>query len=170
MKLNKRQKTDLHAAIKAGLAAGIISGLVKLGWENILPPRTAQRDATNPPQKLLQQFGVPEKVTHATYTYSGHKLPWVNYLMHFGFSTSFAIIYEVLTQNRRYLRFTSGTIFGLAIWVAFHIGIMPMMKTVPSASDQPTEEHISEALGHIAWMWTNDIVGRELYRRLTAKK
>jgi len=47
---------------------------------------------------------------------------------------------------------------------------MPMMKTVPSAKDQPTEEHISEALGHIAWMWTNDIVGRELYRRLTAEK
>lgn len=170
MRLNKRQKTDLKAAVIAGTAAGIFSGLVKLGWENILPPRTAERDSTNPPQKLLQQFGIPEKITHATYTYSGHKMPWVSYLMHFGFSTSFAIIYEVLSQNRRYLRVGSGAIFGLTIWVAFHIGIMPMMKTVPSPSDQPTEEHISEALGHIAWMWTNDIVGREIYRRLTEHK
>ncbi|KRL65823.1 DUF1440 domain-containing protein [Companilactobacillus versmoldensis] len=170
MKLNKRQKTDLKAAITAGTTAGIFSGLVKLGWENILPPRTAQRDATNPPQQLLQQAGVPSSVTHATYTYSGHQMPWVSYLMHFGFSISFAIIYEVLSQNRRYLRVGSGAIFGLAVWVAFHIGIMPMMKTTPSASEQPTEEHISEALGHIAWMWTNDLVGREIYRRLTAKK
>ena len=70
-------------------------------------------------------------------------------------------------EYKPFIRKGSGAIFGLAIWVAFHIGIMPMMKTVPSPKDQPTEEHLSEALGHIAWMWTNDIVGRELYRRLT---
>ena len=33
-----------------GAVAGLVSGLVKLGWENILPPRTPERDATNPPQ------------------------------------------------------------------------------------------------------------------------
>jgi putative membrane protein len=41
------------------------------------------------------------------------------------------------------------------------------MKTVPQAQDQPTEEHISEALGHIVWMLTNDVIGDELYHRLT---
>lgn len=170
MKLSHEQKKNLKAAIIAGTSAGVISGLVKLGWENILPPRDAKRNSTNPPQKLLQQFGMPEKWTHATYTYSGEKLPWVSYLMHFGFSTSFAIIYEVLAQYKPYIRAGSGSIFGLAIWVAFHIGIMPIMKTVPSPKDQPTEEHLSEALGHIAWMWTNDIVGAEIYRRLTEQK
>lgn len=164
------KKVDLKAAIIAGTAAGITSGLVKLGWENILPPRTKNRNQTNPPQKLLQQLGVPEKITHSTYTYSGEKLPWVSYLVHFGFSTSFAIIYEVLAEYEDKLRFSQGTIFGLAIWIAFHLGIMPMMGTVPSAKDQPDEEHLSEALGHIAWMWTNDIVGKELYHRLIKNK
>lgn len=164
------KKIDLKSALIAGTAAGIVSGFVKLGWENVLPPRTAARNKTNPPQKLLQQIGVPKKLTHATYTYSGEKLPWVSYLMHFGFSTSFAIIYEVLAEYESKLRYSHGSIFGLAVWVAFHLGIMPMMKTVPSVKDQPTEEHLSEALGHIAWMWTNDVVGEELYRRLTAKK
>jgi Predicted periplasmic/secreted protein len=169
MNLSNEQKSDLKKAIIAGTCAGVISGLVKLGWENILPPRTKERDATNPPQKLMQQMGIPESWTHATYTYSGQKLPWVSYLVHFGFSTSFAIIYEVLAQYKPFIRMGHGTIFGLAIWVAFHLGIMPMMKTVPSAKDQPSEEHISEALGHIAWMWTNDVVGEELLRRLTSK-
>jgi len=170
MKLSKDQKSNLKSAIIAGTIAGVASGFVKLGWENVLPPRTAERDETNPPQTLLQQFGIPSKWTHATYTYSGHKLPWVSYLVHFGFSTSFAIIYEVLAEYKPFIRKGAGGIFGLAIWAAFHLGIMPMMKTVPSAKDQPTEEHISEALGHIAWMWTNDVVGQELYRRLTSKK
>jgi len=170
MKLSKDQKVDLKAAIIAGTAAGIFSGFVKLGWENVLPPRTPERDAVNPPQTLMEQFGIPKKITRGTYTYSHQQMPWASFLMHFGFSTSFAIIYEVLAQYKPFIRKGSGAIFGLAIWVAFHIGIMPMMKTVPSPEDQPTEEHISEALGHIAWMWTNDIVGRELYRRLTANK
>ena len=170
MKLTKNQKVDLKAAVIAGTAAGIFSGFVKLGWENVLPPRTPERDAVNPPQTLMEQAGIPKSITRGTYTYSDHQMPWASFLMHFGFSTSFAIIYEVLAQYKPFIRKGSGAIFGLAIWVAFHIGIMPMMKTVPSAKDQPTEEHISEALGHIAWMWTNDIVGRELYRRLTTQK
>ncbi len=84
-----------QAAVIAGGVAGIVSGLVKLGWENVLPPRTPARDKTNPPQRLLEQFGVPSRLTHATYTYSEQQLPWVSYLIHFGFSTSFAVFYTV---------------------------------------------------------------------------
>ncbi|MDO1605835.1 DUF1440 domain-containing protein [Lactobacillus sp. YT155] len=164
------KKINLKAAIIAGTAAGVVSGLVKLGWENILPPRTPERNKTNPPQKMLEQFGVPEKVTHATYTYSGEKLPYVSYIIHFGFSISFGIIYEVLAEYKSFIKVGQGTIFGLAVWITYHLFVMPAMKTVPSAKDQPMEEHISEALGHMAWMWTNDIVGQELYRRLTTKK
>lgn len=84
-----------RAAVIAGVTGGVISGLVKLGWENILPPRTPQRDQTNPPQQLLQQIGIPASVTHATYSYSGHDLPGVSYVMHFGFSTTFAVAYSL---------------------------------------------------------------------------
>ena len=38
----------------AGIIAGLLSGVVKLGWEVMFPPRTPSRDATNPPQQLLQ--------------------------------------------------------------------------------------------------------------------
>ena len=45
-----------------GIIAGMISGMVKIGWEKILPPRTLARDATNPPQHMLQQLGASGKV------------------------------------------------------------------------------------------------------------
>ena len=93
-------KLDLKKTIIAGTAAGVISGLVKLGWENILPPRTAERDKVNPPQTLLQQLGIPAKLTQATYQYSGQKLPWVSYLVHFGFSISFATAYAALLEKK----------------------------------------------------------------------
>ena len=78
-----------------GAVAGLVSGLVKLGWENILPPRTPERDATNPPQTFLQQHGLTPAETHATYTYSGHQVPWVSLLVHFGFSSSLGALYAV---------------------------------------------------------------------------
>ncbi|WP_304055427.1 DUF1440 domain-containing protein [Levilactobacillus namurensis] len=169
MSFLSKRSLHLPAAILAGTAAGVVSGLVKLGWENVLPPRTEERDATNPPQTLLQQFGVPAKVTHATYHYSGHELPWVSYVIHFGFSTTFAVLYQILGEKIPAIKKDAGTWFGLAIWVAFHLGIMPAMGTVPSAKDQPEEEHVSEALGHVIWMVTNDLVGDEVYRRLVAQ-
>ena len=43
----------------AGTAAGVISGLVKLGWENILPPRTPERNKTIPHKNLLDQWVSP---------------------------------------------------------------------------------------------------------------
>ncbi|KRK98742.1 hypothetical protein FD04_GL000479 [Secundilactobacillus odoratitofui DSM 19909 = JCM 15043] len=163
-------QVNLKAAIIAGTAAGVVSGLVKLGWENILPPRTAARNQTNPPQRLLEQAGVPAAVTHATYTYSGEKLPWVSYLIHFGFSTTFGVLYSVAGHYAPSIRTAQGTLFGLGVWGAFHLGIMPAMQTVPSAKDQPAEEHFSEALGHMAWMWTNHIISDELYHELTNSK
>ncbi|WP_143462386.1 DUF1440 domain-containing protein [Levilactobacillus enshiensis] len=169
-KSKKRHPLDLKAAVIAGGAAGIVSGLVKLGWENVLPPRTAARDATNPPQTLLEQFGVPAKVTHASYHYSGHELPWVSYVIHFGFSTTFAVLYQIIGEKLPFVKKDAGTWFGLAIWVAFHLGIMPLMGTVPAPENQPKEEHLSESLGHIVWMVTNDLVGAEVYRRLVAEK
>lgn len=159
-----------RAALIAGVTGGVISGLVKLGWENILPPRTAARDQTNPPQQLLQQIGVPESVTHATYTYSGHELPITSYMMHFGFSTTFAVAYSLWARRHPKAKAGSSALFGLGIFGAFHHTILPALGTIPRAKDQPAEEHISEAIGHVLWMWTADWVSATVYQRLTAKQ
>lgn len=162
---------NLKNVLIAGTAAGVVSGLVKLGWENILPPRTSARNKVNPPQTLLQQLGIPAKITQATYTYSGEKLPWVSYLVHFGFSISFATAYAALLEKKvQSLTGEMGIPFGLAVWIAFHLVIMPAMGTVPSAKKQPFEEHLSESLGHAIWMWTNHEIAEEVLNQLKKQK
>ena len=159
-----------RAAVIAGVTGGVISGLVKLGWENILPPRTPQRDQTNPPQQLLQQIGIPASVTHATYSYSGHDLPGVSYVMHFGFSSTFAVAYSLWARKHPRAKGGSSALYGLGIWTAFHHGILPALGTVPAAKDQPMTEHVSEAIGHVLWMWTADWVSAAVYDRMTRSK
>ena len=49
-------KINWGKSITVGITAGLVAGLVKLGWENILPPQTPERDQTNPPQKCLNNL------------------------------------------------------------------------------------------------------------------
>ena len=161
--MNKSLKNDLIA----GTASGSISGLVKLCWDNIMPPRTPERDEVNPPQTFLQQLGVPAEITQSTYKYSGHRMPWASFLIHFGFSVTFATTYALaLEKKMNWLTKKQGIPFGVAMWIAFHLVIMPAMKTIPSAKRQPLEEHLSEVLGHIFWMYTNHEVAKEILDRL----
>lgn len=163
------KKVDLKTLALAGAAAGVVSGLVKLGWEVLFPPRTPTRDKTNPPQKFLEQLGIPAKVTHATYTYSGHKLPWVSFLMHFGFSSTFGALYTVTGHYLPLIKLGQGTFFGAGVWAAAHLGALPLLGTIPSAKDQPAEEHLSEFFGHVSWMWVTHVVADDLLKQVTAK-
>ena len=147
----------------AGIIAGLLSGIVKLGWEVMFPPRTPVRDATNPPQQLLQLLGVPSDVTHLTYSFSEHALPWIIFIVHYSFSAVIAIIYILLAKKYTKITLGYGALFGIIIWIAFHLIIMPIMQVVPSPFEQPFAEHISELFGHIVWMMVIEMVRRYFY-------
>lgn len=157
------------AALWAGVLAGIIGAIVKFGWEVPLPPRTAARNATNPPQQLLQQLGFSEHFTHMSYTFSGWPLPFVSFIVHFGFSIFFAVVYALLAEKYPRVKLWQGAVFGLAIWVLFHLVLMPAMGTVPAPWHQPFDEHLSESFGHVFWMWVIELTRRDLRNRITGE-
>lgn len=160
---------NVKKAIGAGIAAGLISGLVKMGWENVFPPRTEERDAQNPPYKTMKLLGIPDKLIHKNYTYSGHQIEWPGFIIHYGFSVSWAVLYELIRHKYPTITKDHGTWYGIGVWAAFHLGVMPALNVVPSAKDQPKDEHLSELVGHMVWMWTNDLVGSKVYDELKDK-
>lgn len=140
---------------------------MKFGWEVPLPPRTPLRNATNPPQQLLQQLGFSEHFTHLTYSYSGNHLPYISFIIHFGFSIFFAVAYAVIAEKYPQIKLWQGAAFGFAVWVVFHLVLMPLMGTVPAPWNQPFNEHFSECFGHIFWMWVIELTRRDLRNRMT---
>ena len=148
----KRRRYGVAAL--AGVLGGIVSAIVKFGWEVPLPPRTPERNATNPPQELLQQLGVPESVTHLSYTFNGNEgLPWVSFIVHFAFSIGFAVIYCVLAERFPQIKLWQGAAFGIFVYVAFHVVLMPLMVrsrhpgTSPSQSTSPSSSATSSGCG-----------------------
>ncbi|GAJ25164.1 integral membrane protein [Liquorilactobacillus sucicola DSM 21376 = JCM 15457] len=158
--------TKFWRAVYLGLIGGIISGFVKIGWEGLLPPRTTIRNLTNPPQELMQQMGIPYRITHAYFTYSGQHVQFVSLILHFGFSIVFAILYCWLAEYWLKVTFLQGTVYGFVIWIAFHIIILPALGTVPAPWLQPFDEHFSEFLGHLIWAWTFEICRHDFKARM----
>lgn len=118
-----------------GIIAGMISGMVKIGWEKILPPRTLARDVVNPPQHMLQQMGASYKFTHTYVIYNtDQKVFWVALILHFSFSIFFAwlLIYMVQFKKTAWAGLWEGALYGIIIWVAWHLIIMPVLGTTPA--------------------------------------
>lgn len=152
-------------AIFIGIIGGIVSGIVKLGWEVMFPPRVVER--LTPPQILLENMGV--HVKDMTYQFSGWILNYGNFIIHFGFSIVCAIIYCYIAEIWPKIKLWQGCAAGLVFWFGAHILIMPLMGLTPSAIQLPFDEQISEIFGHIIWMWVIEIVRRDLRNRITRR-
>lgn len=153
----------LMAAI--GVLAGIFSGIVKFGWEVPFPPRTPERNMTNPPQALLELFGLPPEVTHQTYSWLGNDLPWMSFMVHFAFAIFFGVLYCVIAEYWPKITLWQGMAFGIVVDIAFHAIIMPLMGIVPAPWLQPSGELISELFGHMIWLWSIELVRHDLRSR-----
>lgn len=133
--------------------AGMISDMGKIGWENI-PPRITARNAINPPQHMAQQLGFPDDVIFSTVYCNGQPVMPFTLLLYFSFAIVFSILFILLIQKWKQVGMAQGAVYGLIIWVAWHVILMPLFGTVPAPWDQPFEEHFSEILGHVVWAWS----------------
>lgn len=159
----------LGLALVIGLVAGIFSGIVKFGWEVPFPPRSPERNATNPPQALLQLLGMGEQQSQATYSYLGNDLPYMSFIVHFAFAIFFAVLYCLIAECWPKIKMWQGAVYAIVIDFAFHLVLMPAMGIVPAPWDQPFGEHFSEFFGHIIWVWSIEIVRRDLRNRITGQ-
>ncbi len=149
------------------LIVGIIGAIVKFGWEIPFPPRSPERDATNPPQQLLEQLGMSSETSHMTYEYLGNPRPIWSFVVHFSFSIIVALFYVIVAERFPQITLWQGTLFGIVVWIGFHLLLMPIMGTVPAMWDQPFEEHFSELFGHMFWLWIMELCRRDLRNRMT---
>ncbi|MFG1172472.1 YagU family protein [Erwiniaceae bacterium CAU 1747] len=162
-------KEKILLAILLGLIAGIICSITKFGWEIPFPPRTPVRDMTNPPQQILEQLGFSSAFTHLTYLFNGNPRPIISFIMHFGFSVSFTLLYCLIAEFKPAITAWQGAAYGLVIWFAFHVVLLPLFGTVPAPWHQPMAEHFSEITGHMFCFWVAELARHDLRSRFTAK-
>lgn len=149
---------SLNQLIGVGIAAGIISALVKSGVETLLPPRLP--DAVPPPIGLLELFGFD--ATGMTYQFSDQVVNWGGNGVHILFSVVIAVIYCLLVQAKPIFRTGQGIPFGLAMGLGAHMIVLPIIGAGPMFWNIPVEGYVSEIVGTIVWIWTIECVRRAL--------
>ncbi|BAW92328.1 periplasmic/secreted protein [Actinomyces sp. Chiba101] len=171
-------KTDparrrIGAAIIVGLIGGFFSAIVKFGWEVPFPPRTpGVRSETNPPQSMLEWFGMSHDTSHATVTFNNNPAPIMSFIVHFSFAIVFALIYCVIAEYYPGIKLWQGAAFGILVYVGAHVVVMPILGWAPNpfpwvAGAQTWSEHFSEFFGHIIWLWSIEVVRRDIRNRIT---
>ncbi|XCB29673.1 DUF1440 domain-containing protein [Arcanobacterium hippocoleae] len=171
-KITDPARRRLGTAALVGVIAGIVSAIVKFGWEVPFPPRTPERNATNPPQTMLEWFGMSAEQSHTTVTFNGNDGPIYSFMVHFAFAIAVALIYCLIAEYWAGIKLWQGAVFGILVWIGAHLFLMPILGWVPSpfpwvAGGQTWAEHFSELFGHIIWMWSIEIIRRDLRNRIT---
>lgn len=166
-------RRNVKVAALVGVIGGVFSAIVKFGWEVPFPPRTPARNATNPPQTMLEWFGMNPEQSHTTVSFNlNDNLPIYSFIIHFSFAIVFALLYCIAAEYFPKIKLWQGAAFGLLVWIGAHVVFMPLLGWVPSpfpwvAGGQTWSEHFSEALGHVVWLWSIEIVRRDLRNRIT---
>jgi periplasmic/secreted protein len=166
-------RRNVKVAALVGVIGGVFSAIVKFGWEVPFPPRTPVRNATNPPQTMLEWFGMSPEQSHTTVSFNlNDNLPIYSFIIHFSFAIVFALLYCIAAEYFPKIKLWQGAAFGLLVWIGAHVVFMPLLGWVPSPfpwveGGQTWSEHFSEALGHVVWLWSIEIVRRDLRNRIT---
>ena len=166
-------RRNVKVAALVGVIGGVFSAIVKFGWEVPFPPRTPARNATNPPQTMLEWFGMSPEQSHTTVSFNlNDNLPIYSFIIHFSFAIVVALLYCIAAEYFPKIKLWQGAAFGLLVWIGAHVVFMPLLGWVPSpfpwvAGGQTWSEHFSEALGHVVWLWSIEIVRRDLRNRIT---
>ncbi|MCO6523743.1 MAG: DUF1440 domain-containing protein [Candidatus Schmidhempelia sp.] len=156
---------NFHVALIVGIIGGIISGFVKSGTEDMLPPRIPGRIA--PPIQMIEDMGV--NVQEMVYSYSDHLINWGGIAIHMGFSIIWAVIYCVIAEVYPKIKLVQGLAFGAFVAILFHGIILPVLQLSPVVWHLPFDEIFSEIVGTLLWMWTIEIVRRDLRSRITKR-
>ncbi|UNM95633.1 DUF1440 domain-containing protein [Ignatzschineria rhizosphaerae] len=150
-------------AVFIGIIAGFISALVKSGSEEILPPRSP--NTIPPPVELLEKLGV--HVNEYVYTFSDQTVAWAGNAVHILFSIVIAVMYCFLSEIFPKVRMLQGVIFGLIIAIGAHGIILPILGLSSTPFNVPIDGIISELIGTPLWIWTIEIIRRDLRNRIT---
>ncbi|MGL9750372.1 MAG: DUF1440 domain-containing protein [Symbiopectobacterium sp.] len=121
-------RDKILVALLVGIIAGVVCTLAKFGWEIPFPPRTPLRDLTNSPQ----QMGMSFDMSHLSYLYNSNPRPIMSFIMQFGFSITFAVIYCVVAEVWPKIKLWQDALYGLVLHVVFHVFLLPLMGTVPA--------------------------------------
>jgi uncharacterized membrane protein YagU involved in acid resistance len=122
-------------------------------------PMTLFMEAAHPFLPPDQQYPLPpreitEKVTEQTGLKEGldkGDTVALTYLAHFGYGTAAGLIYGVVAPVLPGPAWAKGMTFGVAVWAASYLGLLPSLDILRPATEHPAERNELMIASHLIW-------------------
>lgn len=103
-----------------------------------LPPRQIVENASD-------QFGFENELDEAAETV-------LTFISHFGYGGAAGAVYaETLNTLDIEPNAVNGTVFGLAVWTASYLGLLPAAGLLSSATEHPARRNALMIAAHVVW-------------------
>jgi uncharacterized membrane protein YagU involved in acid resistance len=143
------QKTTLPVALTVGALAGLTATVpMTLFMQQMHRKLPAHERYPLPPSEIVEeltdQAGVDEQINASEHIA-------LTMLAHFGYGAATGALYAPLAQAYRPPALLGGTVFGLGVWSASYLGLLPALGILRPATEHPTRRNALMIGAHIVW-------------------
>ena len=134
---------------RTGAVAGFIATI----------PMTIFMLATQPFLPHGQRYDLPPEIIikelahrlHVRYRMSKPQLVTVTLVSHFGYGTTMGVIFGSIGPDTLPASLVQGSLFGLLIWAASYLGLLPLLGVSASAHREPAYRNFMMIAAHLLW-------------------
>lgn len=130
----------------AGLAATAPMTAAMLAMHQMLPEH--ERYALPPEQ--ITQVSAHRAGAHETAENPEQRRP-AALALHFGFGAAAGLLYPLVRQAVPLPAPAAGISYGLAVWAANYLGVLPAARILPPATDHPMRRNLLMIAAHVVW-------------------
>jgi uncharacterized membrane protein YagU involved in acid resistance len=145
----RRLKQTIIRQVLIGALAGLGATIpMTVGMEAMFRFLPKRERYPLPPRQiamaLAEEVGVKEQLTEPART-------TVTLAAHFGYGAATGAIYAPMAIENRWPPLVGGIGFGLAVWAASYLGLLPAVRLLSPATEHPLRRNALMITGHIVW-------------------
>ena len=158
------QKTTLAVAPAIGALAGLAATVpMTLFMQQMHQQLPAHERYPLPPSEIVEeltdQAGVSDQINASEHTA-------LTLLAHFGYGAATGALYAWLAQAYRPPALLGGTAFGLGVWSASYLGVLPALGILRPATEHPARRNALMIGAHIVWGVTLGLIVEQLFEQI----
>lgn len=150
-----RETRTGQSLLQGGIAGFIATGpmsLFMLATQRFLPKR---QQYALPPEIITEELA---HRTHVRWHINKKQVKAATVVSHFGYGAAMGMLYVLLEKKVSLPSPVKGVLFGLVVWVASYLGVLPLIGMSESGQREPGKRNLMMIAAHAIWGTTMGLV------------
>lgn len=129
----------------AGFVATVPMSVFMLATKRFLPKR---HQYALPPEIITEELA---QRMHVRWHMNKLQVEAATLVSHFGYGTAMGLLYGALEKKIPILSPVKGILFGLLVWAASYLGLLPLIGMSESGQREPGKRNLMMIAAHVVW-------------------